>query len=31
MIATNVDIAPELVERLHPTISVHMIASIAAQ
>ena len=30
-IVTNVDIAPELVERLHPTTSVHMIASFAAE
>ena len=30
-IATNVDIAPELVERLHRTTSVHMIALIAAE
>ena len=30
-IATNVDIAPELVERLHGTTSVHMIALIAAE
>ena len=30
-IDTNVDIAPELVERLHPTTSVHVIASFAAE
>ena len=30
-IATNVEIAPKLIERLHPTTSVDMIASFAAE